>query len=111
MTTPSQMIESDFHRRADKILESVEMALDDAGSDVDSVLQGGVLTLEFENGSKIVINRQTPAREIWVATPSGGFHFRYHEGKWRNTRDQQTLECLLSAEISMLANRVIDITF
>ena len=29
---------------------------------------GGVLTLSFADNSKIIINRQTPLRQVWVAT-------------------------------------------
>ena len=33
---------------------------------------GGSSEIEFENGSKMIINRHTAAREIWVAAKSGG---------------------------------------
>ena len=52
---------------------------------------GGVIELEFESGGKIVINRHTAAREIWLAARSGGFHFRYQDGRWLGTRDGEEL--------------------
>ncbi|MEA7571687.1 iron donor protein CyaY, partial [Salmonella enterica subsp. enterica serovar Virginia] len=41
---------------------SIEERLDnwDGDSDIDCEINGGVLTISFENGSKIIINRQEP---------------------------------------------------
>ena len=51
--------------------------------------RGGVLTVEFENGTTMVFSRQPPTRQLWLAARSGGFHFAYDEevGDWRNTRE------------------------
>ena len=34
-----------------------------------------VLTLSFENKTKVIINKQEPLHQIWVATRENGFHF------------------------------------
>ncbi len=39
----------------------------------------------------MIVNRQTPNREIWVAARSGGFHFRMKDGEWRDTRSGEEL--------------------
>jgi CyaY protein len=50
----------------------------------------------------VIVNRQTPNREIWVAARSGGFHFRLSEGEWRDTRSGEeliaSLERILAAQ-------------
>jgi CyaY protein len=38
---------------------------------------GGVLTVRFDNGSQLILSRQAPLRQLWVAARSGGFHFDY----------------------------------
>ncbi|WP_346927857.1 frataxin domain-containing protein [uncultured Arthrobacter sp.] len=38
-----------------------------SGAEIDYENAAGILTLEFEDGSKIIINRQGPTQEIWVA--------------------------------------------
>lgn len=81
------MTESEFNKLADETLARIERALDEADADIDYEMNGGVLELTFENGSKIIVNRQTAAREIWVAAKSGGYHFVWKEGAWRDTRD------------------------
>ncbi|HWA36527.1 MAG TPA: iron donor protein CyaY [Burkholderiales bacterium] len=60
----------------------------------------GVIELEFEDGSKMVVNRHAAAREIWVAARSGGFHFRWDGAAWRDTRDGSELFAALSKLIS-----------
>jgi CyaY protein len=82
------MEETEFNALAGAALARIERALDACEADIDYELQpGGVLELEFSDGSKIIINRHAAAREIWVAARSGGFHFRYENGRWLGTRD------------------------
>ena len=82
------MTESEFEILAGTALAALESAFEVSAPDADVQTKGaGVLEIEFDDGSKMVINRHGAAREIWVAAKSGGFHFR-HDGKsWRDTRD------------------------
>ena len=91
-------------------MASIENALESAGADIDSEINGGILTLEFANRGKVIINRQTPNREIWVAAKSGGFHFCFDGTAWRDTRGNESLESLLSRVISEQGSRAISIT-
>jgi CyaY protein len=52
------------------------------------------------NGSKIIVNSQEPMQEIWLAAKAGGFHFRYVEPVWRNTKTGQELFESLSVCLS-----------
>lgn len=90
------MDETEFHQRVDDILASIESQADAFEDDIDCEVSSGILTLELASGSKVIINRQTPNREIWVAAKSGGFHFRFDAGAWRDTRSNQTLDTLLT---------------
>ncbi|MBK7815891.1 MAG: iron donor protein CyaY [Rhodocyclaceae bacterium] len=86
------MEEREFNLLADRMLASIEDAIDGCGADVDlEVKPGGVLELEFDDGGKIIINRHSAAREIWVAARSGGYHFRPEGGRWIGTRDGEEL--------------------
>lgn len=86
------MEEREFNALADAMLARIEAALEDCDIDFDfETKPGGVLELEFENGSKIIINRHTAAREIWVAAKSGGYHFRAEGERWVGTRDGEEL--------------------
>jgi CyaY protein len=95
------MDERQFEALAGEALRSIERALDQSGVDADVELkEGGVLELEFGNGSKIIVNRHGAAQEIWVAARSGGFHFRWDGAAWRDTRDGAELFAALSKLVS-----------
>ncbi len=110
MNSPIHMAESVFHERVDALLASIENALESEDADIDSEINAGILTLEFDNASKVIINRQTPNRELWVAAKSGGFHFRFDGASWRDTRSNESLESLLSRVISEQSGTVMSIT-
>ena len=63
---------------------AIEEAIDDSGADIDYDNIADILTLEFSNTSRIIINKQTPLSQIWVAAQSGGYHFDYDQesGLW-----------------------------
>jgi CyaY protein len=95
------MDEREFETRAAQALTAIEQALEAAELDADFELkEGGILEIEFEDGSKIIINRHAAAREIWVAARSGGFHFRWDGAAWRNTLDGTVLFAALSTMVS-----------
>lgn len=98
------MNEQEFDRLATDTISHIENALekaiDQAGADVEYEMVGGILTIEFDNGSKIIVNKQGAAQQIWVAAKSGGFHYSFDNGAWRNDQTRQEL----FAEISHLAS-------
>ena len=87
--------DSEFIALADATLERIGDAIEQAiaASDVDGdwSLNDGILEIEWEDGSKLIVNRHVPNREIWVAARSGGFHFRGVDGLWRDTRSGEEL--------------------
>src|SRR5256886_10455429 len=102
------MNESEFTALAERALERVERALEASGVDADVELrEGGVLEIEFGNGSKIIVNRHAAAREIWVAARSGGFHFRWDGAAWRDTRSSTELFAALSKIVSTQSGQAV----
>jgi CyaY protein len=100
------MDDREFETRAAQALSAIEQALEAAELDADFELkEGGILEIEFADGSKIIINRHAAAREIWVAARSGGFHFRWDGAAWRNTRDGSELFAALSTLVSQQLGR------
>lgn len=84
------MNETEFLKLTEETLSRIEQALEQADLDFEQPADG-ILEIEFEDGSKIVINRHAAAREIWVAARSGGFHFRHDGQAWRDSRDDTDL--------------------
>ena len=81
------MSDREYLTRAEAVLAAVERAIDDTDADIEFERSGNVLTLEFENKTKIIVNLQPPMREIWIAAKAGGFHFRFTDNAWRDTRN------------------------
>ena len=52
------MQESEFTLKVEQTLEALENALDEVEGDIDYETTGGVLTVDFENGSTMVFRRQ-----------------------------------------------------
>lgn len=104
------MDEKEFNTCADMALRRIEDAIDRCGADVDIEMKpGGVVELEFADGSKVIINRHAAAREIWVAAKSGGYHFRYADGQWLDTRSGDELMKALSVQVSRQAGQTVDL--
>ena len=97
MLTRATMEEREFNALADAALRRIEDAIEASGAEVDlEVKPGGVLELEFGDGSKIIINRHTAAREIWIAARSGGYHFHAEGERWVASRDGSELLSVLA---------------
>jgi len=105
------MTESEFSQRVDDTLEHLEELLDSCDTDIDYETVGGILTLTFENKSKIIINRQTPVQQIWVAAKSGGYHFDYDDAQdtWISDSDGMELFAALSRYCTEQAGEEVDL--
>jgi len=78
------MNESEFDKKATDTLLTIEQGIEESRADIDFEAAGGILTLEFANGTKIIVNKQGAARQIWVAAKSGGYHYGFVDGQWIN---------------------------
>ena len=101
----STLPDAAYHAAADRVLTAIERQADawlqQGTIDIDTQRSGGLLELELPNGSKVVINKQPPLQEIWLAARNGGFHFRVGEdGRWRDTRDGCEFFARLSEQVS-----------
>ena len=109
----TSLADADYHAKAHAVLDAIEAQADawlDADVvDIDSHRTGGLLELSFPNGSKIILNTQPPLQEIWLAAKTGGYHFRFVDGLWRDTRDGTEFLALLSTNAS--AQSGITLTF
>ena len=92
------MTESEFLDLSDAVFERIQTALDEAGSDVEALLQGNALTLDCESGGQVIVNRHVPNAEIWLAGKAGGFHFRLaDDGRWLRPEARAQMEAWIAA--------------
>ena len=100
------MDEGEFAALAEAALAALERAFEAGAPQADVQTKGeGVLEIEFEDGSKMIVNRHGAAREIWVAARSGGFHYRWDGEAWRDTRSGEELLAALSELLSRQLGR------
>ena len=95
------MNESNFLQTAKAVLDRIEEALDACDLDLDIERKSeGVLQLEFDNGTHIVVNLQTPLQQLWIAAKAGGYHFELRDGAWHDTRSGDEFFAALSGQVS-----------
>lgn len=104
------MTETEFERSVDALLQKIEAALEDSEAAVDFETVAGILTLEFTDGSKIIINRQSATQEVWIAAKSGGYHYRWNGNAWLDTRSGDELFSALSGFASLQAGARIHLS-
>lgn len=109
------MTDLEYMDRAEAVLKAIEVACDhcnDAGEvDIDNQRVGGMITLVFENRSQIVINLQKPLHEIWLASRSGGYHYRFDGQQWLDTKGHGEFFEHLSQEASLQAGQSLVLAF
>ncbi len=86
------MDEKEFGRRAAEALGKLDDALRDVDG-VESDLAGDILTLEFEDGAKFVVNSHSAAQQIWMSANMQAWHLGWDAAaqSWRDTRSRAEL--------------------
>jgi CyaY protein len=93
--------EREFEPLAERTLIAIVEAIASAEEeDLDVELESGVMTIEFGDGTKYVVNSHRAARQIWMAADASAWHFEWDGGAWRSTKSSEELWSLLSARMS-----------
>ena len=112
-TAPATSALSDlqYQQHTSDLLARIEATTDrwlqDDVVDIDTQRIGGLLEMSFPDGSKIIVNTQPPLHEVWLATLAGGYHYRWQEGAWRDTRDGNEFIEVLSHNASAQAGKAL----
>ena len=105
------MTDPEFLDKAEAALNAIEACCDrvneETDADVDNQRTGGMVTLTFDNRTQIVINLQKPLQEIWMAAKSGGYHYRWVDGHWHDTKGQGELFAALTANASAQSGQML----
>ncbi len=99
--------------RATQLLDDLmdHLSENEALEDMDIDIIDGVLTAEFEDGSKMIINRQEPLEQIWLASPEGPAHFSYNEASdsWVNNKTGDNLLATLNRILTLKTGNEINL--
>lgn len=104
-----QMNDLEYDELADNTLLAVEQAVDAADADLDYESHGGLLSISFADGSKIIINKQPPLHQLWVATKFNGHHFEWRTDKWIDNRSGAEFWQLLNDAAARQAGTVLNL--
>jgi CyaY protein len=89
-----------YEAESNRLLARVEQVcdrwLETDHIDIDTHRSGGLLEMTLPDQSKIIVNTQPPLQEIWLAARAGGYHFKWVDGQWEDTRDGQEFYAKLS---------------
>lgn len=101
--------EKDYERRALPELAAVLAALDAHPDLFFAELGGDVLTIEFEDQTRYVLNSHLAARQIWLAAERNAWHFDYdaERGAWLDTKGQLELWAILEQVLSRKLGRPV----
>jgi len=79
--------EKAYEARAFPELSALVDALDGLSDELFAELAGDVLTVEFDDQTRYVINSHLAARQIWLAAERSAWHFDVDaEGRWQDRR-------------------------
>jgi CyaY protein len=76
--TTSALSESDYDSLAHPELETLIARLDAITSDhIEAELASDILTIEFSDGTRYVLNSHRAARQIWLSAERSAWHFDF----------------------------------
>ena len=102
--------EQEFERLADQELRALERGLGDLDG-LEADLQSGILTIEFTDGLKYVVNSHRAARQIWMAAERSAWHFDFQPAasRWVASKSGDELRAALSGVVSRKVGRPVNL--
>ena len=112
MEPAAELGETEYEQRASPELRALLDALDRIGEEVEAELGSGVLTLEFGDGTRYVVNSQRAARQIWLAAERSAWHFDWDGARaaWVSTKTGEELWETLGRLVARKLGRPVDLS-
>ena len=101
-----------FSKAADAYMARLFDRLQDEDPDeLDCDLAMGVLSMEFADGTRCILNRQSAAQQIWLAEGASAWHFQPDDsGEWNDTKGRGRLSEVLAAVLERRLGRAVRLT-
>jgi CyaY protein len=103
---PDPIDEATFDDLADGALRGLEGALNDVDG-LEADLESGILSIEFADGERFIVNSHRAARQIWMAARASAWHFDVDAKtrRWTATKTGDELWDCLQREIGKKLER------
>ena len=102
------MTEQEYQSRAAAFLARVARWVDQVNDDgLDMSTSDGLVALEFEDGTKYVLNRQSGNHQMWLAAGARAWHYVWDGTAWVDDRDRHKLETRIVEVVSTKLGRTV----
>jgi CyaY protein len=102
--------EGTFDTLADRVLRALEIALNEVEG-LEADLESGIVTIEFDDRVKFVINSHRAARQIWMAAGARAWHFDVDpkSAVWTATKTAEELWACVKNQVEQKLGRAIEL--
>ena len=107
------MDDHSYDQLAEAELGALIDALDGLGErGCEAELESGILTLEFDDGVRYVVNSHRAARQIWMAAERSAWHFDWHaeKGQWFASKTADELWATLSRALGKKLGHPVELS-
>jgi len=102
------MTEQEFQTKATAFLTRVARWVDEVNDDaLDVNTTDGLVALEFDDGVKYVLNRQSGNHQMWFAAGVRAWHYDWNGTAWVDDRDGHPLESRIVEVVSAKLGRAV----
>jgi CyaY protein len=106
----SPVTEAEYEAVAFPELKALIRALDALDeSDIQAELAGDILTVEFEDGARYVINSHRAARQLWMAAERSAWHFDFADARWVAKKSGDELWSTLTTVLEKKLGKKVDL--
>jgi CyaY protein len=109
---PGSDRDASFLQRVDSLLRELVLRMDHFDPDeLEAETSEGVLKLTFGDGTKCILNRQSAARQLWLAEGASAWHFEFDptSGSWRDTKGRGELRPILAELLTRRLGRTVSL--
>ena len=97
------MTETEYLQQAKHLFDAILSHIENKHDNLETQVHGAVLEIENDDEQKVIINQQAAMKEIWLASRAGGYHFKFDNDAWVNTRDGRDFWDYLAEVVAGLA--------
>ena len=106
------MDRQEYSRRSDECLERLVRALEPFDPDeIDYATSDGVVTIEFPDRTRFVLNRQSAVSQMWFAAGARAWHFDWDaaKGAWIDDKEGRELYGRIGEVVSAKLGRTVKV--
>ena len=105
------MDDREFVAKSDQCLDRVAKWLEDFDpEEADYATADGSVTIEFPDGAKFILSRQSAGKQMWLAAGAHGYHYNYDSSRdtWLDDKDGHELYARLAEAVSAQIGHAVE---